>query len=375
MPAWRPRVKWRPSSSSEPQPPAASRYRWLVLGVFVLSSAINYLDRQTLATLGPAHPRRIPPLHCTVRLDPQRLLHHLRAVRAVRGMLIDRIGLNRASAWRSALWSCAGIATGFTRGLGGLVGCRAVLGMAEAAGIPAAGKAITSIPAARRTRPGQRRQPGRCEPRPDRGAAGRHLDRGALRMAPGLRRHRMLGLLWIPLWNVVARLPPPAPAQSRTSAPAPACCATARLWAFVAANALSMVGYSLWTNWTTLYLVDVHASRSPRRLGMPGFRRSFAAAGGFAGGWLSLRLIERGMAAPAARFRVCLAARAALAGHRRDSRGAHPGLGRRGNLAQHLRGRGLQRQHVYTLPLDTFGGARARSASPRWWRPTARSRW
>ena len=29
-----------------------------------------------------------------------------------------------------------------------------------------------------------------------------------------------------------------------------------RLWAFVAANALSMVGYSLWTNWTTAYLVD-----------------------------------------------------------------------------------------------------------------------
>jgi sugar phosphate permease len=31
----------------------AARFRWLVLAVFVLSSAINYLDRQSLATLAP----------------------------------------------------------------------------------------------------------------------------------------------------------------------------------------------------------------------------------------------------------------------------------------------------------------------------------
>ena len=33
--------------------PRRRAYRWLVLAVFVLSSAINYLDRQTLATLAP----------------------------------------------------------------------------------------------------------------------------------------------------------------------------------------------------------------------------------------------------------------------------------------------------------------------------------
>ena len=36
---------------------ARPAYRWLVLSVFVLSSAINYLDRQTLATLAPAAAR------------------------------------------------------------------------------------------------------------------------------------------------------------------------------------------------------------------------------------------------------------------------------------------------------------------------------
>src|SRR5205823_6617974 len=34
-------------------PVNANPHRWVVLGVFVLCSAINYLDRQTLATLAP----------------------------------------------------------------------------------------------------------------------------------------------------------------------------------------------------------------------------------------------------------------------------------------------------------------------------------
>ena len=33
--------------------PEAARFRWLVLAVFVLSSAINYLDRATLSALAP----------------------------------------------------------------------------------------------------------------------------------------------------------------------------------------------------------------------------------------------------------------------------------------------------------------------------------
>ena len=31
-----------------------------------------------------------------------------------------------------------------------------------------------------------------------------------------------------------------------------------RIWIFFAANALSMILYSLWFNWTTLYLAEVH---------------------------------------------------------------------------------------------------------------------
>ena len=41
------------------------------------------------------------------------------------------------------------------------------------------------------------------------------------------------------------------------------------LWAFMGANALSMIGYSLWTNWTTLYLVETHGLTLVERIRMP----------------------------------------------------------------------------------------------------------
>src|SRR5207248_8374210 len=58
------------------------------------------------------------------------------------GLLIDRIGLNRGITLAVGLWSLAALSTGWVRGFGGLLMCRAALGVAEAGGIPAAGKAI-----------------------------------------------------------------------------------------------------------------------------------------------------------------------------------------------------------------------------------------
>src|ERR1039458_1096136 len=109
---------------------------------FVLSTAINYLDRQTLATLAPAicAEFHLSDTEYGLILSAFSIAYAVSAPLA--GMLIDRVGLNLGIGMAVGLWSCAGIATGFTRGLGGLVGCRAALGMTEAAGIPAAGKAI-----------------------------------------------------------------------------------------------------------------------------------------------------------------------------------------------------------------------------------------
>jgi MFS transporter, ACS family, hexuronate transporter len=117
--------------------PYPSRYRWLVLSVFVLSTAINYLDRQTLATLAPLVRAEFHLSNAEYGLILAVFSIAYAACAPFAGMLIDRIGLDRAIGMAVGVWSCAGIATGFTRGLGGLLGCRGVLGMSEAAGIPA----------------------------------------------------------------------------------------------------------------------------------------------------------------------------------------------------------------------------------------------
>src|SRR4029077_12004143 len=118
----------------------------------------------------------------------------------------------------------------------------------------------------------------------------------------------VLGLVWIPVWNWTARRAHTAPVARVVPGAGLGLLGDRRLWAFVAANALSMVGYSLWSNWTTLYLVEVQRLTLVDAAWYAWIPPVFAALGGMAGGWLSLRLVDRGMAPLPARFRVCLAA-------------------------------------------------------------------
>jgi ACS family hexuronate transporter-like MFS transporter len=340
-----------------PPDPGAARYRWWILAVFVLSSAINYLDRQSLATLAPL-------LRAQFHLSREEYGWILGAFSLTyaasapfAGMLIDRIGLTRAISLAVGFWSCAGIATGFTTGLGGLVGCRAALGVAEAAGIPSAGKAIHTY-----LRPPER-------------ALGNAINQAGVSLgailAPPLATWialrsgwRMafvgtgiLGLVWIPVWRWAARHSAPGP-HSLPFRGDTAILRDRRLWAFVAANALSMVGYSLWTNWTTQYLVDQHHLTLRQAAWYAWIPPLLAMAGGFAGGWLSLRLMNRGVAAPAARFRVCFAAAllslaTAAIPHAPTAAWASAGI------SLSVFAVSAFSVNTYTLPLDTFGGARA----------------
>jgi ACS family hexuronate transporter-like MFS transporter len=279
--------------------------RWAVLGIFVLSTAINYLDRQTLATLAPLLRAEFQLNNAQYGLVLTAFSVTYMAAAPFAGLLLDRFGLHRAIGAAVAVWSCAGVATGFTSGVGGLIACRAVLGASEAAGIPAAGKAIHAF-----LKPAER-------------ALGNALNQAGvslgLILAPPFAtwlavrwgwRHAfvvtgLLGFLWIPVWNRVARRSPGAAAPS----PAPLwLLRSPRMWIFAAANALAMVVYSLWTNWTTLYLVEVNRLTLVQAAWYAWIPPLFAAFGGFAGGWLSHRWMNRGAAALSSRARVCLAA-------------------------------------------------------------------
>jgi ACS family hexuronate transporter-like MFS transporter len=340
------------------RPADVTRFRWLVLAVFVLSTAINYLDRQTLATLAPLLRAefRLSNTQYGLILTAFSLTYAASAPFA--GMLTDRIGLTRAIGLAVGLWSCAGIATGFTRGLGGLVGCRAVLGMAEAGGIPAAGKAIHQY-----LKPAER-------------ALGNAVNQAGVSLgmilAPPVATYvavragwraafmvtGVLGLLWIPMWSWVARRAATAPAAPIETGAGVDLLRDRRLWAFVTANALSMIGYSLWSNWTTLYLVDTQHLTLVQAAWYAWIPPVFAAAGGLAGGWLSFRFVGRGVAPLGARFRVCLLA-SALSLATILVPLTPTAAWASAVISLSVFAVSAFSVNMYTMPLDAFGGPRA----------------
>ena len=271
-------------------------------------------------------------------------------------MLIDRIGLNRVISFAVGLWSFAGIATGFTRGLGGLVGCRAVLGVAEAAGIPAAGKAIHKY-----LLPGER-------------ALGNAVNQAGVSLgqivAPLLATWiavrsgwraafivtGVLGLAWIPLWNWAAHRAPgnEMPKQhggAATAARPPPVGVRDR-------QRPQHDGLLLWFNWTTLYMVSAHGLTLQQAVWYVWVPPVFAAVGGFAGGWLSLRYIGSGIAAPTARFRVCLVASVICLSTLAIPWAPSPAWTSAG-ISLSILAVAAFSVNMYTLPLDVFGAAPA----------------
>jgi ACS family hexuronate transporter-like MFS transporter len=324
----------------------------------VLSTAINYLDRATLSALAPVLISEFHLSNAQYGWIGSAFSLTYAASAPFAGLLIDRTGLNRAISFAVGLWSGAGIATGLTSGLGGLVGCRAVLGAAEAAGIPAAGKAIHQF-----LRPGER-------------ALGNAVNQAGVSLgsvvAPLLAtwiflrsgwRHAfvvtgVLGLAWIPLWLWVSRRVPAAPAPPQPRASHTAMLRDRRLWVFALANALSMVGYFFWFFWTSKYLVDVYRLTLRQAAWYVWIPPVFACCGGFLGGWLSLRLVKRGLAAPAARFRVCLAAAVVSLATAALPWAPAPAWASAG-ISLGIFAVAAFSVNMYTLPLDTFGAAPA----------------
>lgn len=336
----------------------ASRLRWLVVSVFVLSTAINYLDRQTLATLAPLVRAEFHLSNAEYGwiLTAFSICYALTAPGA--GLLIDRFGLSRATSAAVAVWSLAGMCTGLTRGLGGLAGCRAVLGASEAAGIPSAGKAIHAY-----LRPAER-------------ALGNAVNQAGvslgLMLAPpaatwialhyGWRQAFLLtgvlGLMWIPLWRWASHLAPAIEAVPAAAGAGRALLKDRRLWRFMLANALSMVGYSLWTNWTTLFLVEAHKLSMARAAWYAAIPPLFATLGGLLGGWASLRLVQRGGGAARSRIAVCGLAAALSLVTAAVPLASGPGSAT-ALISLSIFAVSAFSVNMYTLPLDVFGGDHA----------------
>jgi len=331
------------------------RLRWVAVGVFVLSSSLNFLDRNLLAALAPAIEREF-------HTDDQgygflvaafSLAYALSSPLA--GYLLDRFGLNRVTQVLVGWWSAASILTGLARNFAGLAACRIGLGIGESGGIPAVAKM------------------GALHLPPEERALGSALGQVGITLgaiaAPSLGvwmavRHGWrspffvtgcLGFLWLPLWALTSRRIRPEFRDPVTSAPPSL---DRRLAILVAANVMWMGIYSLWTNWTTLYLQRVHhltLRQTARYAWIPPLASNL---GGFWGGWLALRWIGRGMPAISARIRVILFS--ALGGLFTLLVPFAPGPGWAiAAISLSFCWTLAGSVNVYTLPIDLYGAERA----------------
>jgi MFS transporter, ACS family, hexuronate transporter len=284
----------------------SARLRWLAFGVFVISSTLNYLDRQLLATLAPLIMAELDLNQTGFGFLISAFSIAYAASSLLAGWFLDRVGVNRGISAAVSWWSAAAVSTGFTRGLGGLIICRAALGIGESAGVPAVGKLNGTY-----LKPEERAL----------GAAVNQIGLSlGLALAPAwismARTHSwrtpfvitgLLGFAWIPVWLAVSRAIPPQYGSSefgsnisqRTSGFS--LLRERPLLLVVVANVLWMGSYSLWSNWTTLYLTRVHNLTLQQSASYVWIPPLISNLGGFFGGWMSLRWVRHGVEPVAAR--------------------------------------------------------------------------
>ncbi len=289
---------------------SAVRWRWVAVTVFVVSSTLNYLDRLLLNFLAPLIMAELHFNQTGFGFLISAFSIMYAASSLITGWFLDRVGVNRGISVAVSWWSTAAVCTGLVRGLPGLTFCRAALGIGESAGVPAVGKVNGMY-----LKPGERAL----------GAAvnqiGLSLGGALVPLSIGLATAHswrapfivtgLLGFLWMPVWLAVSRVIPPQygadefiSREEQARRPAFSILRERQLIILVVANVLWMGSYSLWSNWTTLYLIGVHHLTLEQSAAYVWIPPVVSNLGGFFGGWLSLRWIKRAIEPVASRRRA-----------------------------------------------------------------------
>ena len=339
---------------------SSASLRWLAVAVLVLSSALNYLDRMVLAAL-------LPTIQFEFRLSGEQVGFIGSAFSIVyafsspvMGHMLDRVGLRRWTALLPGGWSLVGMLTGMAGTFTALLICRALLGFAEAGGVPATGKGFAMyLEPEHRAYGAALSQVGLTI-----GSVGAPLLTAWMSGHYGWRSAFVvsgaLGFVWIPVWLAVSKRAPALPdPHTRTGGRVREMLRDRRYLAVVFANILAMTIYSLWSFWTTLFLVNRYG------LGELVANRTyawippiFATLGGLLGGWLANRAIRGGADVFSARIRISIGA-AVLAGATALAPLAPTPALAMAAVCVSLFGTTCLSVNYYALPLDLYGSVSA----------------
>jgi len=281
--------------------------RWVAIGVFILASFLNYLDRQLLSAAAPIIKQEfgIDNQQYGWLMSAFSITYGASAIFV--GWWLDRVGLNKGMMIAVGAWSLVSAGTGFASSFAMLLVCRAALGLAEAGAIPGFGKANATYL------------------RPSELALGTGLNQLGLSVA-GMAAPFLIGryaaefgwrsiyvgagavgLFWIPLWWwTSSRIRPERQQAPATSGQEPSgLLRDRRFWGLVVANVLCMTMYTLWTNWTTVYFVSAHGmTQQEANTQFAWIPPVFATLGGLTGGAIVFALMRRGFRTFEARMTV-----------------------------------------------------------------------
>jgi len=297
--------------------------RWWIAALLFLSTVINYIDRQTLSVLAPVLTREL-------NLSPIEYSNILTAFLAAytvmyvgSGFLVDRWGTRLSLSVFMVWWSVANMAHAFAQGVWSLGILRFLLGMGESGNFMAAFKAVSE-----------------WYPAKERALVNGLINGGAAIGAviappvitwinarygwqPAFVVTGSLGFVWLALWLAIYYPPDRHPRitdeeRAYVLADAPAATAAAakvrwqdllkypQTWGLLLARFFSDPVWWFYLFWLPKYLVEQRGF-TMAEMGMLAWMPYLAAdAGALAGGWVSGRLVARGMDPLRARMAVML---------------------------------------------------------------------
>lgn len=283
--------------------------RWRIVWTLFVSTAINYINRQTLSVLAPEITKQFHLSHADLSQIFGSFQLSYAVTWLVGGILLDivgtRLGLSVAVVW----WSIVSVATSFANSAFSFGVLRFLLGIGEGFNWPGASKAVAEFFPAR-----------------ERSVAVAIFDSGSsvggalaavsipwIALRFGWRSafifSGVLGLLWLALWLAVY----PRGARVKREAPVRSIykdwlslLRRRETWTIVIGRSLTDPIWWFYVFWLPQYLSDARGFSLARIAAFAWIPFVAADAGNFAGGLVSGALIKRGMPVMRARKAVCV---------------------------------------------------------------------
>lgn len=279
--------------------------RWAALALVFGAAMLNYIDRQAIALLKPI----LEDEFGWSDLDYAHIVSGFQLATVcsimLAGWFVDRAGLRLGYALGVGAWSLAGVAHAFVSTVGGFVGARVALGVAEAVNTPAAVKSVATW-----FRGTDRSFAlGVMNMAPNIGAVATPLIVPAIAIALGWQLAFIitgaLGFIWLGLWLLLPKAPRPeaAPAEipRRTVTSLLSILADRKAWAIAVAKFLTDFVWAFLLFWGP-DLFHKRFGLDTGGLALPvGAMFVMAAVGSVFGGWLSSSLLRSGKSMNASR--------------------------------------------------------------------------